>query len=67
MQLYYDMYELQWRETFGCTRCDRNLSHLYMYTYFRTTYQNSRSHVSISESSYLPKAGTTRTETFDQD
>ena len=45
MQLYYDMYELQWRETFGCTRCDRNLSHLYVYTYFPTTYQNSRSQV----------------------
>ena len=55
------------RETFGCTRCDRNLSHLYMYAYFRTTYQNSRSHVSINQSSYLQEAGTTRTETFDQD
>ena len=43
--------------------------HLYVYTYFRTTYQNSRSHVSINQSSnsYLQKVGTTRTETFDQD
>lgn len=60
MQLYYDMYELQWWETF-----DHNLSHLYEYTYFRTTYQNSHSHVSINQSGYLQKAGTTRTETFD--